>query len=268
MSIVRAFPLLCPLFVSLVASLLGCSSAGNACADCRDEKCADLAARCVADAGCACMSECVGKSGIPGVDGCLGSCRLGERPAAFHPLEECLARACPDSGDECASGGHYTPPADAGDGIDTEVGIGAGDLPECSFDAGLAFDPNGTVLQLESADKSVCLRLERKDDGGGSLANTQWTLLDVRLGPLGSVAHVADPTALCWYSSHHNFIDWAHVSTSRVHYDLELEWDGHDGRSYRLHAFGEGPPAAGACAPLADGRSPLADPIELFPVNR
>jgi hypothetical protein len=144
-----------------------------------------------------------------------------------------------------------------------------GDLPDCSFDRGLPFDPAGTVLQLESADQSICVRLERRNDGAGSLANVTWTLIDIRVGPLGAVAHVDDPAALCWYSSHHNFLDWAHTWTGTVHYDLKVKLDGHDGpRTYTLYVFAQGPidPTA-SCSPLADGSEPIGDPIELFPVN-
>jgi|GEM_PF-5291683 len=148
----------------------------------------------------------------------------------------------------------------------TSTTLGGG-LADCSFDDALPFDPLGEVLQLESTNKDVCVRLERRDDGPGSMANTQWTLLDVRIGPIGSVAHVDDEASLCWYSSHHNFTDWAHTWTGERHYDVKLRHEGHDGvRTYELHTFAQGP-LGNACAPLAEGTEPVGDPIALVPFN-
>jgi hypothetical protein len=214
------------------------------------------------------MIECVGENGIPGVDACLGTCGLEERPASFAQVEECTAVACPDTGDECSTPGDWTPPADAVtcDGTGTG-GIGGGDLADCGFDPDLAFDSDGEVLQLSSADDGTCARIERRNDGAGSLANTEWTLLQIRVGPLGEVALVDAEPELCWYSSHHNFRDWAHAWTGTRHFDLVLKEDGHGGRTYELFAYEQGPLDAGACAPTADGAMCIDGPIELFPVN-
>ena len=78
---------------------------------------------------------------------------------------------------------------------------------------------------------------------------------------------VDDAAALCWYSSHHNFADWAHVWTGTRRHDLHLEEFGHGGvRTYALYTFEEGP-LDGACAPTADGTAPVGEPLELFPVD-
>ncbi len=253
----------------LCASLLGfavaCGGSGGECAECFDEKCADLLPLCDAEPGCPCMVECTSENGIPGVVSCLDVCGLSERPAAFVPLEECVAVACPDS-DECSTPSDWVPPGDDVTCEGSAAGIGGGSLADCSFDTGLSFDPDGTVLQLESADQSVCVRLERRDDGGGSLANTSWTLLDIRVGPLGEVALVE--TDLCWYSSHHNFRDWAHAWTGTRHFDLVLKQDGGGGaRTYELYVFEQGPLDTASCAATAEGTQCIEGPIELFPVN-
>lgn len=144
---------------------------------------------------------------------------------------------------------------------------GGGGLADCGFDAALPFDPDGTILQLASADQGVCVWLERRNDGAGTMANTSWTLLAIRVGPLGAVAEVDDETQLCWYSSHHNFLDWAHVWTGDRHYDLKLREDGHGGaRTYELSTFAQGPVDPDACAPLANGTEPIGAAIELFGV--
>ncbi len=150
---------------------------------------------------------------------------------------------------------------------DTSTGVG--DLADCSFDDGLSFDGEGTVLQLESASADVCVRLERRNDGPGDYANTAWTLLDARVGPLGEVSHVDDQQALCWYDSHHNFLDWAHIwTTEGRHYDVKLKLDDHGGnRTYELHTFASGPAQAMTCGSWADGTDPIGGPIELFPFN-
>lgn len=250
---------------------LGCGSmacSGNECPACMKEKCADLFEFCEGDPDCTCMSDCMGKGGIPGIEACLESCGLSARPLGFVPLEVCVATACPDSEDECSTPDDYVPPDLTIECPGSNLGIGGGSLPDCSIDPDLRFDQDGEVLQLESADRSVCVRLERRDDGAGSLANTQWTLLDMRVGPLAEVALVDDPADLCWYSSHHNFSDWAHVWTGTRHFDLRLAEDGHGGpRKYELYAFEQGPIAPGSCAPLADGSNCIEGPIELFPVN-
>lgn len=246
----------------------GCSS-DQECATCLREKCADLIPRCEVDPGCACMVGCLGDNGIAGVDACLGTCSLSARPANFSEIESCAAVGCPDSGDECATPTGWTPPVQeivcdhTGSG-----GLGGGGLPDCGFDSALRFDPEGTALQLESADGNVCARLERRNDGAGSLANTRWTLIEAQVGSRGAVALVG-PSDHCWYSSHHNFRDWAHAWTGSRHYDLALKRDGHSGaRTYLLYVFEQGPIDAVSCAPSADGAMCIDGPIELFPVNR
>ncbi len=256
------------LVVLLVASA-GCSGGGESCAVCVDEKCSDLVALCDTDPDCACMVDCLGESGIPGVEACLPSCGLTERPAGFYEVEACTGVACPDTGDECSTPADWTPPEQSVtcDGTGSG-GLGGGSLADCSFEPDLGFDPDGAVLQLESADQTVCARVERRDDGAGTLANTEYTLLDLRVGPLGQVAHVDSAADLCWYASHHNFRDWAHAWTGNRHFDLELEEDGHSGaRSYFLFGYEQGPLDGASCAPTAEGTLCIDGPIELFPVN-
>lgn len=253
--------------VLLLAAACG-GSGGTACAVCMQEKCADLIGTCDSDPGCACMIECVGQNGIPGVDACLGTCGLAERPANFAQVEECTAVACPDEGDECATPAGWMPP---GDGVTCDMTgtgtIGGGALADCSFDTGLVFDPEGTVLQLQSADMTVCARIDRRNDGPGALANTQWTLIELRAGPLGEVALV-DGQAACWYSSHHNFRDWVHAWTGTRHYEIVLKEDGHGGaRTYQLYVYEQGPVDPMTCPATADGMLCIDGPIDLLPVN-
>ena len=158
--------------------------------------------------------------------------------------------------------------AEPGDAILVNGTIGDHGMAIMSVREGLEFDPEGSVLQLESGDRNVCLRLERRDEGSGSLANTRWTLLDVRVGPLGEVAHVDGFADLCWYSSHHNFLDWGHVWTGGTRHDLKLNHDGHSGEwTYTLYTIEQGPLESGVCAPLADGQGPIGPAISLFPVT-
>jgi hypothetical protein len=164
--------------------------------------------------------------------------------------------------------------ADAADGGGGECDLSnipeePGGAPDCGFDPGITFDLlTGTVLQLESADGEICMRLERRDDSpfpDGSA--TLWTLLNVRVGKKGSVAAIDDPAALCWKVTHHNWLDAARVWTGTNRYDLELTTvGGHGGDStYILTVFENGPldPEDTYC--LQGGSAPRCPPIELFP---
>jgi hypothetical protein len=265
------------IFLTAAVIAFSCCSSEGDCEVCQKEKCSDLLALCEKDADCACLARCAAREGIPGVDGCLDECALQQRPADFVPLQQCMATACPDS-DECsvpsgyqvepvAGPGGSTAAADGGNATDA-ADIGGGELADCSFDPDLAFDADGEILQLQSADGRVCARLDRRNDGPGSLANTKWTLLGIRVGPPGEVSLVDDPGDICWYSSHHNFIDWAHAWTGSRRFDLKLYEDGHGGpRMYELHVFEQGPVDPAQCAPVADGTGPIGDPIALYPVN-
>jgi hypothetical protein len=251
------------------ALLSACSRSSNECPACIAEKCSDLVSLCAPDDDCACMVDCLGQQGVPGVEGCLGACDLAERPPLFAAVEECTAVACPDAEDECSTPSDWSPPDTSFpcDGAGAG-GIGSGELADCELDPTLPFDPDGAVLQLASEDGSLCARLERRDDGPGSLANTQWALLELRVGPIGEVAAVSSATELCYYSSHHNFRDWAHAWSGARHYDLELAEDGHDGeRTYSLYAFEAGPLDPASCGPSADGARCIEGPIPLLPVG-
>jgi len=259
-----------PVALLLLLGLAGCQGDGESCGVCVDEKCADLVAYCTDDPGCACMVECLGESGIPGIEGCLGECGLDERPPAFFPVEECVAIACPDKGDECSTPGDYTPPeiSSSDDTSALEDHGGGGDLADCGFDEGLAFDPDGPVLQLESQNGNVCARVERQDLGAGDLANTEWKLIELSAGPLGGVSLVDDQADLCWYSSHHNFLDWAHAWAGTVRYDLKLREYTHGGeRTYALHPYEQGPVDPATCAPNTDGTTPIGDPVTMYPYD-
>ena len=253
--------------VILLVSVLTSSCVDENCGVCMKEKCSDLLRYCYDDTDCTCMADCMENSGIPGVSGCLDQCGLAERPSALYSVEECVATACPDTGDECSTPvGYVIPQPEICNASDPD--IGGGSLPNCSFDQNLQFDPGGAILQLENSDGTVCVRIERRDDGAGSLANRNWTLLNIRVGPLGEVALVDDGSAQCWYSSHHNFKDWVHVWTGTKHFDLRLSEDGHGGvRAYDLFVFEQGPVNTTSCAPTAEGSLCINGPIELFPVN-
>ncbi len=235
------------------------------CSECIDEKCADLLPYCEETPECACMVECLRQEGMGGVDACLESMDLPYRPVGFPQLEECVAYACPDN-DECQTPEDWVPPdADVVcDGLGSG-GIGSGTGADCGFDA-TPFDANGDVLQLLSADGTICARVERQGEGSGTLENTRWSLLGLRIGPLGEVAEVTDETDLCWYSSHHNFQDWAHAWTGSRHYEVVFKEDGHGGpRRYHLYAYEQGPLEDGTCAPTGDGTDCIDGPISLYP---
>jgi hypothetical protein len=210
------------------------------------------------------MADCLGENGVVGIPACLTGFGFTARPPGFAALESCVGVACPD-GDECSTPGGWTPPSDVAC-PGTAAGLGGGSLPDCSFD-GSTFDPDGAVLQLESADGQVCARIERRNDGAGTLANTMWTLIEIRVGPVGEVALVDQASTGCWYSSHHNFKDWVHAWTGTRRFDLQLEQYGWGGaRTYELYVFEQGP-LGGTCAATADGTTCIDGPIELFPVN-
>jgi hypothetical protein len=175
------------------------------CGRCLWEKaCDQFLFQCARDAGCVCMAECIGSTGVGGADGCLEPCGLTSPPPGFSQFLKLAADMCWDEG--CGRLGE-SPPEPSGS---TSGGsLGSGTEADCAFDPGLAYDPCGPVLQLQSSDGSICVRIERRDEGPGTDANTAWTLLDVRVGPLGEVCHTSDPSNLCWFSSHHNYADWA-----------------------------------------------------------
>lgn len=251
------------------APLLQCNAIGaGACSECMGEKCCDLLELCAVDADCACMAMCIGSSSLTGVDACLGTCDVSGSPPGFADLAGCVAVTCPD-GDECSAPANFMPPPSAEPtGSGSGSSIGSGRLADCSFDAGLSYDPDGPVLQLQSADQDVCVRIERRNDGPGSLANTSWTLINMRVGPLGEVALIDQPSDICWYSSHHNFNDWMHAWSGSRRYDLKMARANHGiAPTYALHVFAQGPLDAAACAPTADGACPIGSEIELFAVN-
>jgi len=44
----------------------------------------------------------------------------------------------------------------------------------------------------------------------------------MRVGPLGEVVLIDNPADVCWYSSHHNFNDWAHAWSGSRHYEVRV----------------------------------------------
>ncbi len=91
----------------------------------------------------------------------------------------------------------FEPPPDAKPKApESRASLGSGTLADCGFGPS---DPTGAVLQLQNADASVCVRIERRNDGRGSLSNTKWTLLSMQVGPLGEVVLIDDPKSMCWY---------------------------------------------------------------------
>jgi len=240
------------------------SAMGGSCR-CMGEKCVDLVKICQRNAACGCMASCLGQRRVGGISSCLSDNGLAERPPGFAALEECVGVACPDA-DECSTPVGWKPPADV-TCPDTAASIAGGSLPDCSFDPTLRFDPLGAVLQLQSADRSVCARIRRRNDGAGALANTKWTLIDMRVGPVAQVG-LASASAGCWYSSHHNFRDWVHAWTGTRHFDLAIKQYGHGGmRTYLLYVFEQGAVDTATCAAAPEGAMCIRGPIQLLPVN-
>lgn len=248
--------------------LAQCAQLSGTCGGCmRGNICDQFTAKCAPNADCVCMAQCIAGSGLGGVTGCLGSCGLQGSPPGFSEMAKVLAVMCPDT-DECSAPAAFTPPPDSTPPPAPSGGsIGGGTLPDCSFDPGLRYDPNGSILQLESSDGSICVRIDRRNDGAGALANTSFTLLDMIVGPLGQACHTSDPSTLGWYSSHHNFDDWAHSWCGNRHYDVSVALSGHGAMpTYKLHVFEGAPIAGGACPPGPDGTCPISAPIDLVPV--
>jgi hypothetical protein len=228
-----------------------------------EKACASFLFRCAKNADCVCMAECVSRAGVSGTQGCLDQCGLSESPPGFAEWVKGASDMCWDEG----CGTLSEPISDPGSV--TGGSTGAGSEPDCAFDPSYSHDPCGDVLQLQSADGSLCVRIERRNDGQGSDANLSWTAIDARIGPLGQVCHTDAAQDLCWFSSHHNYADWVHVSCGDLHYDLNIGKNCGELRNpmstYRLHVFESGPGEGGACAPSADGSCPVVAPVELFP---
>lgn len=244
--------------------LRDCSLPG-ACGRCMWEKaCPQFLFQCAHDAGCVCTAECVATAGVASTESCLGQCGLSASPPGFTEWVKLASDMCWDEGCGRLSSPPPDPPSTSG------ASIGAGTEPDCLFDANLPYDPCGSILQLQSADGSICMRIDRRNDGPGTDFNTAWTLLDVLVGPLGEVCHTNDPGALCWFASHHNFGDWAHVSCGNRHYDLNVAsncgvHNTSPSPTFRLHVSESAPPSGG-CGPTNDGVCPIGTPIDLFPV--
>jgi hypothetical protein len=249
------------------APIFRCGELPGACGECIAEKCCELAELCSADADCACMAMCIAAQSLAGVDGCLGSCGVDGSPPGFAALATCVAPTCPD-GDECSAPAGFAPPPELEPSCQSSsTELGSGTLADCSFDDSLAYDPDGAILQLESVDGSICARIERRDDGMGSMANIQFTLISILVGPLGEVVQLDDPADVCWYSSHHNFNDWAHAWSGSRHYDLKMARADHGvAPTYSLQVFEQGPLEGASCPALAEGSCQIGDTIELFPV--
>jgi hypothetical protein len=79
------------------------------------------------------------------------------------------------------------------------------------------------------------------------------------VGPPGEVVLIDDDSALCWYSSHHNFNDWAHASSGSRYYEVKMSMAGHaTSPTFLLNVWEEGPLTAGSCAPRSDGACLIA----------
>jgi hypothetical protein len=90
----------------------------------------------------------------------------------------------------------------------------------------------------------------------------------MRVGALGTVSWIEDAADHCWYWSHHNFLDLAHAWTGSRHYDLAVAEEGHGGeRYYELRVFEQGPLESDVCPIKSECDTPVATPLQLFPVN-
>ena len=148
----------------------------------------------------------------------------------------------------------------------SDPAIGAGSESDCGFDESVEFDPLGDVIQLISPDRVVCVRLDRRHNGRGSLANAEYVLEAIAVGPFEEVESSDDPAEFCWYSSHHNFADWAHFATPSHRYSVRAHLDGWDGaRTYELHTFEADPLDVSDCPAVANGETRIGSPLELLP---
>ena len=134
-----------------------------------------------------------------------------------------------------ASDGQAGPDATGTDSTtaqDSASGVGP-----CGFDPGVAFHSLGEVLQLESADKSTCVHVQRRDDSLPDMIYKAipFTMLMMRVGHDGKVVTISDPDALVWESTHHNWNDHGEATSAdtrfRLLFDLGLA------QNYTLTAF-------------------------------
>ncbi len=122
----------------------------------------------------------------------------------------------------------------------TDATTGGG-VADCGFDPGLAYARDALIYQLESDDGATCVWLKRRDDSEPDVIYkaVPYTLLELKAGHAGAVAHVTDPAMLTWESTHHNWEDVATATDGAVRYRLE-DWYSKDGAfidSFGLYAF-------------------------------
>ena len=232
----------------------------GACGTCMWEKaCASFLFRCSRNADCVCAAECVGQAGVNAWPGCLDQCGLTDSPPGFADWLKGASDMCYDEGCGILQDPPVDPDAPDGD-------PGAGTEADCAFDPEWSYHPCNEVLQLQSADGSVCARIERRNDGPGDDANTKWTLLDVRVGPLGQVCHTDVEADLCWFNSHHNYAEWLHVECGGLHYEINIGQgcgeESNPSSNFQLHVFEKG---GTECSPTSDGSCEVVAPMELFP---
>lgn len=100
-----------------------------------------------------------------------------------------------------------------------------GGVADCGFDPALMFSRTGLIFQLQSTDGASCVWLERRDDSEPDVIYkaVPYTLLELKAGHDGAVAHVTDPARLTWESTHHNWTDVATAEADAVRYRLE-DW--------------------------------------------
>lgn len=125
-------------------------------------------------------------------------------------------------------------------GATTDATTGGG-VADCGFDPGLAYARDALIYQLESDDGATCVWLKRRDDSEPDVIYkaVPYTLLELKAGHAGAVAHVTDPAMLTWESTHHNWEDVATATDGAVRYRLE-DWYSKDGAfidSFGLYAF-------------------------------
>lgn len=94
---------------------------------------------------------------------------------------------------------------------------------DCEFDDSVLFSRMGTIWQLRSDDGETCVWLERRDDSEPDTIYkaVPYTLLEIKVGHAGQLAHLTEQAKMSWESTHHNWMDVAEAWDDAVRFRLE-----------------------------------------------
>lgn len=166
----------------------------------------------------------------------------GEEPSAPDSDATPYIDAMPDTMNDAAA-------SDAGASADAGLDTDGATAPDanaelpgvglCGFDAALPWYSLGEILQVESPRSDTCVWLSRHNDcpPDGICKAVPFTLERVRVGHDGAVVEIADPEALSWRSTHHNWCDVGEARTATTRYRIEVQVNEAFHYAYQLTAF-------------------------------